>query len=292
LEILGEGGMGTVYRARDRQLERDVALKLLRSAAPAPELIERLRREARILARLEHPGIVPVHDLGIDPDDCAWYAMKLVQGVTLADAFVQRPSLAARLRLLERVCDAVAFAHAQGVLHRDLKPSNVMVGGFGEVLVMDWGVAKLLDAPERTDATATTQVHSLDATRAGAVLGTPGYMAPEQAEGRSAEVDARSDVYSLGKLLADACAGAESKPPRRLRSIVAKATAPQPHDRYAGVPQLSEDLRRFLDGEAVLAHRERPWERVVRIVMRNRTLLLLFATYLVARIVVFLLSRG
>ena len=283
--------MGTVYRARDHRLERDVALKLLRSEAPAPELVERLRREAHILAQLEHPGIVPVHDFGVDAEGRTWYAMKYVQGQTLAQAFAQRSSLSARLRLLERVCDAVAFAHAQGVLHRDLKPSNVMVGEFGEVLVMDWGVAKLLDSSEPANSTATTEVRHVDATLDGAILGTPGYMAPEQAEGRSAEVDARSDVYALGKLLADACDGSDTGPPRRLRSIVAKATAQQPQQRYANVPELSEDLRRFLDGEAVLAHREQPWEHVARLAARNRTLLLLFATYLVARIVVFLLSR-
>ncbi len=146
-ELLGEvarGGMGVVYRARDRELEREVALKVIAVEAAEPDTSARLRREARILARLEHPGIVPVHDVGELPDGRVFYAMKLVSGKRLDELLGQQLPLRERLRLLLRICEPVAFAHAYGVIHRDLKPENVMVGPFGEVLVMDWGVAKRL----------------------------------------------------------------------------------------------------------------------------------------------------
>src|SRR6185503_12470601 len=142
-EPIARGGMGTVYRARDRRLDRDVAIKVMNAPAPAPAELERMRNEARILARLEHPGILPVHDLGALPDGRLFYVMKLVRGQRLDEAIAEQP-LHARLRTFGRICEAVAFAHAQGVVHRDLKPENVMVGPFGEVLVLDWGVAKIL----------------------------------------------------------------------------------------------------------------------------------------------------
>ena len=138
-ERIGQGGMGTVYRARDRELARDVALKVVRLPEASPDVASRMVREAKTLARLEHPGIVPVHDVGTLPDGRVFYAMKLVRGAPL-DA-LPPATLAERLRIVERLCEAVAFAHAHGVVHRDLKPQNLMVGPFGEVLVMDWGVA-------------------------------------------------------------------------------------------------------------------------------------------------------
>src|SRR5262245_33809242 len=138
---IGQGGMGTVYRARDRELGREVALKVVRLPEGAPDIAARMMREARTLARLEHPGIVPVHDVGTLGDGRVFYAMKLVRGAPLDQ--LGPTGLAERLRIVERVCEAVAFAHAHGVIHRDLKPQNVMVGPFGEVLVMDWGVAKI-----------------------------------------------------------------------------------------------------------------------------------------------------
>jgi len=144
-ELQGEvarGGMGVVYLARDRELERDVALKVIAVEASDSETAERLRREARTIARLEHPGIVPVHDVGTLPDGRVFYAMKLVTGKRLDELVKDGLPLRERLRLLLRIGEPVAFAHAHGVIHRDLKPENVMVGPFGEVLVMDWGVAK------------------------------------------------------------------------------------------------------------------------------------------------------
>ena len=209
--VLGRGGMSTVYRAFDRELQREVAVKVM--APDAEGTVARLRTEARVLARLEHPGLVPVHDLGTLADGRLFYVMRLVRGKRLDEHARQERSLAALLRLFERVCEAVAFAHAQGVLHRDLKPANVMVGPFGEVLVLDWGLAKLVGelpagatpaAPAATaeDAAALTALADAPTrTRRGTVLGTPGFMAPEQARGEVDALDQRADVYALGAML-------------------------------------------------------------------------------------------
>ena len=148
VDRIGQGGMGSVYRARDRELGREVALKVVRLPEASADVAARMVREARTLARLEHPGIIPVHDVGTLADGRAFYAMKLVRGAPL-DALPRKP-IAERLEIVERICEAVAFAHAHGVIHRDLKPQNVMVGPFGEVLVMDWGVAKLIADVEQT----------------------------------------------------------------------------------------------------------------------------------------------
>jgi serine/threonine protein kinase len=182
LELAGRGGMGAVYLARDRELDRLVAIKVLGSHITSVAEGEHLVREAKILARLEHPGIVPVHDVGVTPDGRPYYVMKLVKGQDLTAHAGGGLTPGAALQVFERICDAVAFAHAQGVIHRDLKPGNVMVGAFGEVLVMDWGIAKFGEAAESP----------------GTVFGTPGYMAPEQARGDVGHTDQRADVFSLG----------------------------------------------------------------------------------------------
>src|SRR5205085_2428258 len=193
-----------------------VALKVI--DVPDAGIEARLRREAQVLARLEHPGIVPVHDVGSLPDGRAFYTMKWVQGDRLDRALARPLPLAERLRLFLRIAEAVAFAHARGVLHRDLKPANVMVGSFGEVLVLDWGLAKILtDAarsattgdpeetivePARTESGEASETTEFSATTAhGTVMGTPGYMSPEQARGDNARLDERSDIFSLGALL-------------------------------------------------------------------------------------------
>ena len=180
---LGQGGMGTVYLARDHLLDRDVALKAL-SAPWVAESGDRLLKEAKVLAALEHPGIVPVHDVGRLADGRAFYTMRLVQGQRLDKARAAEPSLAELLRTFYRVCETVAYAHANGILHRDIKPQNIMLGPFGEVLLIDWGVAAMLRAGE--------------AVTDGAV-GTRGYMAPEQAAGEAGTVDERTDVYALAR---------------------------------------------------------------------------------------------
>jgi eukaryotic-like serine/threonine-protein kinase len=303
-EAIARGGMGTVYRARDRRLDRDVALKVMNAPAPAPGEIERMRDEARILARLEHPGIVPVHDLGTLPDGRLFYVMKLVRGRRLDEAMANA-ALHARLRTFERICDAVAFAHAQGVVHRDLKPENVMVGPFGEVLVLDWGVAKRLDVPGGPE-------------RDGVVLGTPGYMPPEQARGEMDRIDERADIYALGAMLdflvfePGGASGAPPGPPARsagvnpaplaalfggppatrvLDAICARTRAPHPEERYRSVRDLAAEVERFLSALPVHAYPEGPVERARRLAAKYRTPLLLVAAYLLMRIVLALVAR-
>jgi serine/threonine protein kinase len=263
---LGRGGMGIVYEARDTRLGRTVALKVLSPLAASAEAVERLWREARILASLEHPGIVPIHDAGMLSDGRAYYAMKLVEGSRLDEYLQAGPSVLELCRVFLRICEPVAFAHARGIVHRDLKPENIMLGKFGEVLVLDWGVATALGESERP----------------GLVIGTPGYMAPEQSE--AGPVDARADVYSLGNLLREAVGTA---PPRALRSIVKRATELDPARRYQTVAELSGDVASFLDHQPVNAHRENWLERAARVLGRHKTLAWLIVAYLVVRVLLF-----
>jgi serine/threonine protein kinase len=283
LSVLGQGGMATVYLARDRELGREVALKVTRLPEPAAGIGERLRQEARILAQLEHPGLVPVHDVGTLPDGRVFYAMKRVRGQRLDEHLRDARALSARLRLFERICETVAFAHAQGVIHRDLKPANVMVGPFGEVLVLDWGVAKLHDEGSAGNPEAAGP--SLVATAHGAVVGTPGYMSPEQERGLP--VDARADVFALGRILesmlADAQGAGPARLPRPLASILAKALAPAADQRYPGARPLGEDIARYLSGLRVLAHAERWFEVVGRLATTYKTPLGLIVVYVLVR---------
>ncbi|HUG55244.1 MAG TPA: serine/threonine-protein kinase [Vicinamibacteria bacterium] len=287
--LVGRGGMGTVWRAHDRELGREVALKVTSGPEPRPGLAARLRVEAQVLARLEHPGLVPVHDLGKLPDGRLYYAMKLVRGRRLDQHVSARPDLVGRLRVFERICETVAVAHAQGVIHRDLKPQNVMVGPFGEVLVLDWGVAKVLgdgpppDAPAAGDDLRPEVALAQEAatlTAAGTVLGTPGYMAPEQARGES-DVGIAADVYALGALLAFL---AGPHPPPALAAVVGRARASRPQDRYAGAAALAQEVSRYLSGLSVRAYAEGPWEVARRLGRKYRTPLALVFAYLVMRI--------
>jgi serine/threonine protein kinase len=321
---LARGGMGVVYAARDRELDREVAIKVVAAEMADPETIARLRREARIIAHLEHPGIVPVHDVGTLPDGRVFYAMKLVSGKRL-DVLVREGSpLGERLRLFLRICEAVAFAHAHGVIHRDLKPENVMVGPFGEVLVVDWGVAKHREETPTSDGSATPAAgrHSEHDTAHGTVLGTPAYMAPEQARGEIDRVDARADVYALGAILyflltgrapgrtkagpddptrtwAGATRPSAIEPPRRLapgipralEAICLRALAPDPEGRYPKVDDLAVDVGRFLEGERVAAYPESPWQGARRFAARHRTAIALVLAYLVMRIVLLVVAR-
>jgi serine/threonine protein kinase len=348
LEALGRGGMGTVYLALDRRLDREVALKIVQLPDGSGEEVDRLLREARVLAKLEHPGIVPVHDAGLLPDGRAFYAMKRVRGLRL-DEHARAVPLPERLRAFERVCEAVAFAHAHGVIHRDLKPENVMVGPFGEVLVLDWGVAKVRQAPppgpslpqplspspppalpgregrpERHKEGDQKEAHEPEAHEAflpplpgrvggglgeegrggegrageaspaeppptahGTILGTPGYMAPEQERGETDRVDERTDVYALGALLGFLLAGEE--PPKALAAIRRRAMAAAPEERYAQVEELAADLARYLAGLAVSAHRESLADRARRFARNHRTAILLVLAYVLMRIVLILI---
>jgi len=278
-EEIGRGGMGVVYRAVDRELGRDVAIKVL--AASTVGMGERLRQEARILGQLEHPGILPIHDIGTLADGRLFYVMKLVRGERLDRFAARNVSIAERLRILDRLCDAVAFAHARFVIHRDLKPENVMIGAFGEVLVLDWGVAKI-----REDLSpAVTAARGSAGTQHGTVLGTPGYMAPEQAAG-DAGVDQRADVYAIGALLTFLV----PDPPRALKAIASRACQPDPDRRYPSVEALAADLTRYAAGLPVDAYREGLLERARRVARRHRTPILLVAAYLLMRIILLLVA--
>jgi eukaryotic-like serine/threonine-protein kinase len=214
---LARGGMGAVYRAVDPELGRPLAVKvLLPCHAGQPALEARFLEEARVTAQLQHPGIPPVHELGQLADGRPFLAMRLVKGRTLAELLAARQSpsedLPRFLALFGQVCQAVAYAHSKGVLYRDLKPGNVMVGAFGEVQVMDWGLAKLLvpaagPSPAGSSTLLTTRGGADLQTEAGSVLGTPAYMAPEQARGELSRVDERSDVFGLGAVLCHVLTG-------------------------------------------------------------------------------------
>ncbi|MFO0876195.1 MAG: serine/threonine-protein kinase [Gemmataceae bacterium] len=206
-EEVGQGGMGTVYRAREESLQREVAVKLLRDDRVDPGLRQRFVVEARITGQLQHPGIPAIHELGTLPDGRPFLAMKLVRGRTLQALLAERSEADHErgrfLAIFEQICQAVGYAHANGVIHRDLKPGNVMVGAFGEVQVMDWGLARVMGSSETTGGTDTaiTTTPTHDQTQAGTILGTPAYMAPEQARGERDQIDARSDVFGLGAIL-------------------------------------------------------------------------------------------
>jgi serine/threonine-protein kinase len=305
------GGLGEVFVACQQELDRPVAVKRIRPDQLQATARMRFLREAAITARLQHPGIVPIHGLGED-EDGPFYTMPFIRGSTLlqaiqdlhADADLRRDpgrrSLAWR-KLLQRfiaVCDTMAYAHDQGVVHRDLKPSNIMLGPYGETLVMDWGLAKPYQAdaidPTVEDAPPSPSPSADDMTAAGAVVGTPRYMSPEQASGQPA--GPASDLYSLGVILYMILTGAspyrehppadplqpvreaivvpprarDARIPRPLEAICLKALAARPQDRYASARALGEDLTRWLADEPVLAHREGLSARVARWTRRHR----------------------
>jgi serine/threonine protein kinase len=282
LEPIGRGGMGAVYRVRDSELGREVALKVLATPDPNGELAQRLLLEARFLARLEHPGIVPVYDAGVLVDGRTYCVMKHVKGLRFDAWLANGPSRAAALQVIERVCETVAFAHAHGVIHRDLKPANIMVGEYGEAVVMDWGVAKEVGASDTASGSSASSSPQL--TGHGAVVGTRSWMAPEQERGELA--DQRSDVYSLGTLLTHVT-GDDAAP--SLRAVCVRATAAAPTGRYESADELAQDIRRYLDGDRVSAYRESALGSFNRVSRPYRPLLALLGVYLVIRAVVFFL---
>jgi WD40 repeat protein len=271
-QILGEhgrGGLGRVSRAHDRELGRDVAIKELISRGHISEV--RFLREALITARLEHPGIVPVHEAGRWPDGTPFYAMKLVSGRSLRELLAERPTVEERIGLLHHViavADAIAYAHGRNVIHRDLKPANVIVGDFGETVVIDWGLAKDLTADEESTVVGGPfrTNRDDDLTAAGTVLGTPAYMAPEQQRGE--HVDQRADVFAIGTMLWQLCS-LQRVPPsdahqrhRMLRragidndvaTIIDKALDPDPGRRYPDAGALAADLKAFKSGARIAA---------------------------------------
>jgi serine/threonine protein kinase/predicted negative regulator of RcsB-dependent stress response len=297
---IARGGMGRIMMARDRRIGRDVAIKELLVASG--DMRARFEREARITAKLQHPAIVNLLEAGTWPGGEPFYVMKLVTGESLDKAIASRPTLAERLGLLPNVIaavDALAYAHRHRVIHRDLKPANVLVGEFGETVVIDWGLAKdLADQSGRDDVPAgpyRTAPSSSVETVAGEVMGTPAYMPPEQARGEA--VGEAADVYSLGAMLyhvlggsppytgksvhavLDAVLGEPPPPldsrtpgmPPELVTIVTKAMARDAADRYASAKELADDLKKFQMGQLVGAHRYSSWQLVRRWVRRHRT---------------------
>ncbi|HXU71449.1 MAG TPA: protein kinase [Polyangia bacterium] len=288
------GGLGRIFRAHDRRLGRPVAVKQL--IAGGSEAARRFIREALITARLQHPAIVPIYEAGRWPSGEPFYAMKLVSGRSL-DQVVKGKSLADRLTLLPNiiaVAEAMAYAHSQRIIHRDLKPGNVLVGSFGETVLIDWGLAKDLSSGTEVAPDAMMTPYHDDSTEAGTVLGTPTYMPPEQAEGKP--VDERADVYAIGAILYHVLAGAppysggssaetlarvlsepppplssrESGVPRDLVTVVEKAMARDPAGRYPSAKELADDLVRFQAGQLVSAHHYSPLEMARRWVQRRR----------------------
>jgi eukaryotic-like serine/threonine-protein kinase len=303
---LARGGMGTVYLAEDTELNRQVAIKVLSTPEMTEDLRRRMIREAQIIARLEHPGIVPVHDVGVMPDGRVFYAMKFVRGERLDEYAASTSSTKERLRKFQAVCDAVAFAHAHGVIHRDLKPQNIMIGSFGEVLVLDWGVAKILRDEVSSEADTLmlppAGANKLSDTAHGTVIGTRQYMSPEQARGEIDQLDERSDIYSLGAvfyfLLTDQAPNDDRprtlnpKVSKRAEAICLKAMARDRANRYASAAEMSADVSRLLDAEPVSAYRENAYEKVSRWVGKNRFLVLLVLAYLLMRIFFIFTSRS
>ena len=311
-EVLGQGGVGRVLRGFDRHLGREVAIKELLgglgSVGPSgsPHIsptLARFVREARITAQLEHPSIVPVHELGVRPDGTLYYTMKRVRGRTLEQAIGEAASLDQRLRLVAPVldlCHAVAYAHARGVIHRDIKPANVMVGEFGETIVLDWGLARLRGGPDpdgRHVRLPDDDGSDPGRTVAGAAFGTPTTMSPEQARGDVEAVDERSDVWSLGAVLFHLLTGRppfvgasahavivqaqrDAAPPVRslepgapaeLAAIAERALSRDPEARYPSAGAMARDLDAWTTGRRVEAHTYTSWEILRRFVGQHRT---------------------
>ncbi|HLY97541.1 MAG TPA: bifunctional serine/threonine-protein kinase/formylglycine-generating enzyme family protein [Candidatus Angelobacter sp.] len=319
MQSLGAGGMGEVVRAWDRDLRRFVAVKRMKSSSQSRDAILRFVQEAQITGVLEHPNIVPVHDLGIDAQGRIYFSLKLIEGESLRGIIDKRKQNAQMssgvkykdiytpLRMVEifiSVCQAVAYAHAKGIIHRDIKPENIMLGRYGEVLVVDWGIAKVVRGPENPQEQVTLPLTELDAVTPeksldGAISGTPAYMSPEQAMGRISSLDERSDIYALGAVLYHILAGrppyegssaydvlrlVQQRPPRalgagsagfeaiprELKAICNRAMAREPESRYSTAEELRDDLQAYLEDRPVSACPDSRWRSLQKWLKRNR----------------------
>ncbi len=325
LEEIGAGSMGAILLARDNELRRKVAYKHIhREIAANPRLVDRFCSEAQLTAQLEHPAIVPIYGLVVEADGNVGYAMKLIHGNTLGDLFAEarrqldergavdeRHALPVLLEHFLKVCDAVHYAHRKGVIHRDLKPENIMVGADHEVYVMDWGIARVIGAPEPVDGglpegeeeVSTGGEPGLQRTRVGELLGTPMYMSPEQAGGAPERLDPRSDLFTLGLILFELATLRRPHPertlddllprvragrlgpfvpysrqlrvPAELKAIVGRACAPEPRERYRTVAEFAAEIRRFLAGEAVHALPDTATRKLMRWMGKHREATLL-----------------
>ncbi len=306
------GGMGAILRSLDRDIRRQVAMKvMLDKGSLSKDRIERFIEEAQVTGQLEHPNIVPIHELGIDSRGKVYFTMKMIHGQSLSeviDAIARKDEQALEkytwtelCNIFLKICDGVAFAHSRGVIHRDLKPDNIMVGEYGEVLVVDWGLAKIRGHADRKSEDVVKTLRSeedLSKTLDGQVAGTPSYMPPEQAEGEIDKIDERSDIYSLGAVLYEmlsllppfrgtttteiivkVCEGNLTAPetlapsrdiPKELSAICMKAMSHNQTDRYRNVAELSADIRLFFEGRSVSAKEDTFSEAVIKLVKRNK----------------------
>ncbi|MBX3433090.1 MAG: protein kinase [Pirellulales bacterium] len=325
VQLHAQGGLGAVFLARDGEIDRTVALKQIRSQwADDEDSRARFLLEAKITGRLEHPGIVPIYALGADASGRPYYAMRLIRGESLlavidrfhkpreegADGAEKLPELRRLLARFVEVCNALEYAHSRGIIHRDVKPANIMLGRYGETLVVDWGLAKVVGDEEDIVVDTYTKwkpvglgsgADSGSATRMGTVVGTPAYMSPEQAAGRLNDLGPQSDVYSLGAtlfhlltgdvphdasddigvLMAQIDRGSFRSPrererwiPKQLSAICMKALDPLPERRYASAGAMGEDLQRWLSDEPVLAYEDSLAERAFRWMRNHRTLVI------------------
>ena len=323
--VIAQAGQGAVLNARELTIERNVAMKVMLQSEDADD-VKRFISEAKVTGQLEHPNIVPVHELGVDEKEQVFYTMKFVKGITLRKVLdllfegdqetVAKYPLAQLLTVFQKVCDAIAFAHAKGVIHRDLKPENFMIGDYGEVLVMDWGLAKVLD-PTRNAAAAGDDGRSIIRTglraelaaaekESGNVMGTPQYMAPEQAYGAHDQLDIRTDVYALGAILhhlltlrppiegedpqevlrkaahgefesaRHATMGGKRLPhlpggkvPDALSAVGKKAMANKAGDRYPSVPDFQAEIEAYQNGFATTAEKAGVGKQAILLVKRQ-----------------------